>query len=137
MDVKDDVTRYCIAAFAVLLLGGCATRDAPDVRGRWQPVNRYADTTHAIQLRGEYLFQASPLDRTLRSLLARWARDTDVTLDYRHHADFTLHMPVQALRAQRIEDAAAQLSEIYAAQRVLVVVDGDRLVVTARDGDPG
>jgi hypothetical protein len=137
MNVKDDVIGYCGAAFVALMLGGCATREAPDVRGRWQPVNRYADTTHAIPLRGAYVFQASPLDRTLRSLLARWARDTQVTLDYRHHADFTLHLPVQALRAQRIEDAAAQLNRIYAAQRVMVAVDGERLVVTAREGDPG
>jgi hypothetical protein len=120
-----------------LMLGACATREAPDIRGRWQPVNRYADATHAIPLRGAYVFQASPLDRTLRNLLARWASDAQVTLDYRHHADFTLHLPVRALRAQRIEDAAAQLSEIYAAQRVLVAVDGGRLVVTAQEGDPG
>ncbi|MBJ6981134.1 hypothetical protein [Luteimonas sp. MC1572] len=137
MDVKDDVIGYCGAALVALMLGGCAAREVPDVRGRWQPVNRYAATTHAIPLRGAYVFQASPLDRTLRSLLVRWARDTQFTLDYRHHADFTLHLPVQALRAQRIEDAAAQLSEIYAAQQVLVAVDGDRLVVTAREGDPG
>ncbi|MBB1471441.1 MULTISPECIES: hypothetical protein [unclassified Luteimonas] len=137
MDVKDDVVGCCSAALVALMLSACATRDAPDVRGRWQPVNRYADTTHAIPLRGAYVFQASPLDRTLRSLLARWARDTQMTLDYRHHADFTLHLPVQALRAQRLEDAAAQLSEVYAAHDVLVAVDGDRLVVTRREADPG
>lgn len=137
MDVKDDVMGYGSAALLVLMLGGCATRDAPDVGGRWQPVNRYADTTHAIPLRGAYVFRASPLDRTLRTLLSRWARDTQVTLDYRHPADFVLHLPVQALHAQRIEDAAAQLNGIYAAQRVLIVVEGDRLVVTAHGADPG
>src|SRR5690606_12808108 len=72
MDVKDDVMGYGSAALLVLMLGGCATRDAPDVGGRWQPVNRYADTTHAIPLRGAYVFRASPLDRTLRTLLSRW-----------------------------------------------------------------
>lgn len=137
MDVKDDVVGCCGAALVALVLTGCATRDAPGIGGHWQPANRYADTTQAIPLRGAYLFQASPLDGTLRSLLARWARDTQVTLDYRHHADYTLHMPVQALRAQRLEDAAAQLSEVYAAQRVLVTVDGSRLLVTTLEADPG
>jgi hypothetical protein len=137
MDVKDDVIGCLATALVAVLLAGCATRDVPDIPGRWQPVNRYADATHAIPLRSAYVFQASPLDRTLRNLLARWARDTQVTLDYRHPADFTLHLPVQALRAQRIEDAAAQLNEIYAAQRVLVAMEGERLVVTAIGGDPG
>lgn len=115
------------------LLAGCATRDAPDFKGRWQAVNRYAEQTEAIPLRQVHVFQATPMDGTLRNMLGRWARDAGIELDYRHPSDFTLHAPVAQLRAEDISQAAAQLTSIYSAQQVAVSVGDDRLVVDVAD----
>lgn len=113
----------------VVLLASCAARAAPDIRGRWMPVNHYPSQTQEIPLRSAYAFRAMPLDRTLKGMLERWARDRRMTLAYVHGSDFTLHAPVAGLRTDDLTDAAARLSSIYAAQRVAVSVDGDRIVV--------
>lgn len=49
------------------------------------PANRCAATTEAIRLDAVQVYQVSPMDGTLRNLLARWARDSGSELDYRHH----------------------------------------------------
>ena len=115
-------------------LAGCAARSAPDFKGTWQPVNRYAEQTQAIPLRSQYRFQPSPMDGTLRRMLSRWARDAGVGLSYRHASDFTLHRPVEGLSTSDLGDAAAQLTAIYAAQGVVVEVEGGGIVV--RPGTP-
>ena len=111
------------------ILAGCAARSAPDFKGAWQPVNRYAAQTQAIPLRSQYRFQPSPMDGTLRHMLSRWARDAGVGLSYRHHSDFTLHRPVEALSTTDLGDAAEQLSRIYAGQRIVVAAEEGGLVV--------
>lgn len=110
-------------------LAGCAARPAPDIAGRWRPVNRFADVPQEIPLQQAYMFYASPMDGTLRTMLVRWARDSHMTLEYRHPSDFTLIAPVARLRTPSLADASALLSTMYAAQRVNVRVEGDRLVV--------
>ena len=115
------------------LLAGCATHDAPDFKGRWQAVNRYAEQTQAIPLRQAHVFRATPMDGTLRNMLGRWARDAGIELDYRHPSDFTLHAPVAQLHAEDISQAAAQLTSIYSAHQVAVSVGDGRLVVDVAD----
>ncbi|HZV22136.1 MAG TPA: hypothetical protein VFF93_00035, partial [Luteimonas sp.] len=56
-----------------LLIAGCATQPAPGISGRWKPVNHFASSIEAIPLHPAYEFYASPLDVTLRTMLARWA----------------------------------------------------------------
>lgn len=125
-----------IAWISVLLLAtqaGCATR-APDFNGRWQPVNHYAATTQVIALHRSYVYQAAPMDGTLKTMLTRWARDSGLQLAYLHPSDFTLHAPVGQINTYYLQQAAEQLSSIYAGQDVLVTVDGDRVTVRlARD----
>lgn len=118
-----------VSLSAAMMLAGCSARSAPDFKGAWQPVNRYAAQTQAIPLRNQYRFQPSPLDGTLRRMLSRWARDAGVGLSYRHHADFTLHRPVETLSTTDLGDAATQLSQLYAAQGVFVAVEEGGLVV--------
>ena len=116
---------------AAMLAAGCASRDARDFAGRWSPLNRYAATTEAIPLQAAHVYQPSPMDGTLRNLLARWARDSGHELDYRHPADFTLHQPVRDVRAPTLPDALAQLTRAFERQGLVMRMEGNRLVVTA------
>lgn len=125
---------FVAVATVAIVATACAGRDARDFAGRWEPVNTYADSTEAIPLHSAYLFQASPMDGTLRNLLARWARDSASELDYRHPSDFTLHRPVQGVRAHTLSEAVAQLDAAFGPEGVVMRVEGTRLVVTERSG---
>ena len=118
-----------VSLSVAMTLTGCAARSAPDVKGTWQPVNRYAEQTQAIPLRSQYRFQPSPMDGTLRRMLSRWARDAGVGLSYQHHSDFTLHLPVEALSTTDLGDAVTQLSQLYAGHGIVVAVEEGGLVV--------
>jgi hypothetical protein len=121
----------CAAVIASTATTACAGREPRDFGGRWTPANQYATHTEAIPLHGAYVFQASPMDGTLRTLLARWARDSGSDLDYRHSSDFTLHEPVRTVRAHGLGEAVAQLGLAFSAHGVVMRVEGRRLVVTA------
>jgi hypothetical protein len=127
------------ARSAVLLLalslGGCSSHRAPDAGGAWTPVNRYADEPRAVALAADYAYRVTPLDGTLRGVLARWAADTGATLDYRHTHDFTLHAAASRVQASTATAAAAQLDALFAPLGVHVVVEaGNRFVVAGRTG---
>lgn len=132
------VTSGWIVATATLLLAACAGREARDFAGRWGPANAWAATAVAVPLHPPYVFQATPMDGSLRALLARWARDHGGELDYRHTHDFTLHAPVAGVRAVALADAVAQLGTVFAGEGVDMRVEGDRIVVlvAARAGHP-
>lgn len=120
-----------VAGFAVLSgLAGCATPEAADPRGRWRPIHQYADVPQAIPLQQAYVYQASPADGTLRTLLGRWAKDTRTTLSYLHPNDYTLHAPVAQVRTASIEQAVAALSAAYAAQGVRISAERGQIVVS-------
>jgi hypothetical protein len=116
------------ATFAVLL-ASCATPPAPKVSGRWTPVNHYGDRPQAIPLHPSYVYYVAPVDRTLKALLERWARDAHMTLDYGHDDDFTLYRPVADVHGDDLRAAVASLAALYASQRVAITVEGDRIVV--------
>jgi hypothetical protein len=118
----------CIAC-VTLSQSACATRPAPGISGHWTAVNRYAAQPREIPLSPAHEFYASPLDQTLKSLLARWARDAGVSLDYRHRSDFTLYEPVSRIRSSDLHAAAAGLAALYATQHVAIEVEGSAIVV--------
>lgn len=118
-----------------LVLAACGTTPTTEIRGRWAPVNRYAPTTQEIPLAAAYVYQATPMDRTLKSMLERWARDMRMTLAWQHGSDFTLHAPMADLRTADLGGAVARINEVYAPQQVQVVVEGERIVVR-RAGAP-
>ena len=113
----------------VFLLAGCATRPAPDIAGRWKPVNRYAAAAEEIPLYQSYVFHASPMDGTLKTMLTRWAKDSKMTLVYLHPSDFTLYSPVAQIQTNDLQRAVSELSAAYASQRVLVTAADNQIVV--------
>ena len=121
---------------ALLVLASCATRPAPGISGRWKPVNHFADAPDEIPLRRGYVFSASPLDGTLRALLARWAADSTMSLDYRHPSDFSLYQPVATIRTGDLQQAVAALTALYRPQHVLVTVGGNAIIVRRTDTAP-
>lgn len=130
-------SRNLIAVVVVLmtvLLAGCVTPPAPEPRGKWRPVNRLSDVTHAIPLQQSHVYQSSPVDSTLKGLLTRWAKDSGMTLSYLHPNDYTLYLPVGDIRTTSIVEAAAALSSAYASQGVVVSVEQSRIIVSVAGG---
>lgn len=93
------------ACLAALFAAGCTTQ--------WKPVNGFAEQPSELPLQQAYVFRASPIDRTLKAMLARWAEDSGMTLEYRHPSDFTLHRPIAEIRTTRLQDALDQLESAY------------------------
>ena len=108
--MKRTVTLSCLAGLSLLVLTACASRPAPDLAGRWKPINRYAVTPQEIPLYQSYVFFVSPLDGTLKNTLERWSKDSKMTLSYLHPSDFTLHAQVAGIRTSNLQDALKQLS---------------------------
>ena len=120
----------------VILTVGCTTPEAPGVRGRWKPVNSYADAPEAIPLQQAYLFQASPADGTLKNLLSRWARDRRMSLSYLHADDYTLYAPVAEIRTTDLQAAIVSLTDAYAAQGIAISTKGNQIVVRSAEAAP-
>lgn len=123
-----------VLVVALACLVACAVRSPAGISGRWQPVNRFAPTTQPIPLRSPYLFQVTPLDRTLKGVLERWARDRGMQLVYEHESDFTLHAPMADVRTSDLSAAAAQVAALYREHEVRVDVETDRIVVRRASG---
>lgn len=114
---------------SLALLTGCATRPAPDFGGRWKAVNRYAAVTEEIPLYQPYVFAASPMDGTLKTMLDRWAKDSKMTLSYQHPSDFTLFATAAKIQTNDLQRAVSELTSAYAAQGVSVTASGNQIVV--------
>lgn len=127
------------ALLAVLFAGsmaGCATPEARDIGGRWVPLNRFAETPQPIPLRHAYLYQATPADGTLKSMLERWARDVGRVLSYEHDYDYTLHARVADIRTHDLAAATAALTSAYVGQGIKIFMDDGRIVVALARGMP-
>lgn len=120
---------FVVAVAATLILSACAAPRAPNMHGRWRPVNQYAEAPVAIPLQQSYQFQASPMDGTLKTLLSRWAKDLRMNLSYLHPNDYTLYGPVAQIRTADIQQAVGALSDAYAAQGLVVVVESGQIIV--------
>jgi hypothetical protein len=110
-------------------LSGCGTTPARDFGGSWKPVNHFEDKTTEIPLAVPYTYYAAPMDGTLKTMLTRWTTDNGMKLQYKLRSDFTLTKSASAIHTSELRDAASQLSSIYSAQGVAVVVSGPDLIV--------
>ena len=129
-------TMLGISLLALLALTGCGTPPAKDFGGRWKPVNRFQATPTAIPLDQQYVYFAAPMDGTLKNMLTRWAKDSGLTLSYQLPTDYTLITPVTQVRTLDIHVAAEQLSSIYAAEGVSVVVTDRQIQVVLASPSP-
>ncbi|HZX80783.1 MAG TPA: hypothetical protein VFE72_07525 [Lysobacter sp.] len=130
---------HVVRPASLLLIAGlaaCATPPPAQVRGRWKPVNHFGEQPQAIALKPAYVYYAAPMDRTLKALLERWARDSHMTLDYRHDSDFTLYRPVADVRGNDLHAALGQLGALYAPQQVAIAIEADRIVVRRAEASP-
>ena len=134
--MKTNAIAAIACALVALLSCSCATSPAPGLSGRWTPVNHYAAAPEEIPLAQAYVFVPTPLDRTLKTMLSRWAVDSDRTLLYQHPSDFALYGPVADIHARRLQDALAMLNALYREQRVVVELSGDAIVVRQRNDPP-
>lgn len=130
------IAKMSIAAVAALMVAGCATKSAPDFGGRWKPVNRFAAATTEIPLYSSYVYQASPMDGTLKAMLERWAKDSGRTLDYRLSSDFTLYGAVSNIDTTNAQQAVIDLTAAYAAQGISVSIVGNQIVVQSAGSTP-
>ena len=110
----------------------CATRPAPDFRGRWKPVNHYSESTQAIPLNESYVYAPSPLDGTLKAMLTRWAKDNKLSLSYLLSADYTLHSGVANIRSSNLNQALSELNTAYAQQQIFIEVVGKQIIVRSQ-----
>jgi hypothetical protein len=136
IDVKQKMPCRIVAGMiilACLLLVACGTPPAKDFKGSWRPVNRFRAVPAEIPLHRHYTYFAAPIDETLKSMLTRWANDTERSLDYQLNYDVTLCQAVASLRTTDIDAAAGELNTVYAAQGVRVTVRPGEIVVTSRD----
>ncbi|WP_207780926.1 hypothetical protein [Cognatiluteimonas telluris] len=129
-----------VVVICSVLSAGCATHSAPGISGQWKPVNRFPASTQPIPLHPAYLFYAAPTDRTLKTMLERWALDSGMSLDYLHPSDFTLYQPVADIRAVDLGQALDALNALYAASGVRISLRGNAIVVdplaAAQAADP-
>ena len=125
---------FLSAITVALCISGCGTTPAKDFGGRWKPVNNFAEQPTEIPLYSAYVFQASPLDRTLKTMLQRWAGDNGLVLEYRLQSDYTLHDHVASISTTSVQQAVSELSAAYAAQSLQISLAGNQLVVAVDSG---
>lgn len=113
----------------VAVLAACATKPAPNFRGRWQPVNRFAEVPTAIPLYESFVYAPSPLDKTLKGMLTRWAQASKRTVSYLHSSDYTLFAPVESIQTTNLEHAIGQLNSAYAPYDVAISVEAGQITV--------
>lgn len=132
-DFQSRCMRACRAG-GVLLVALCAGCAGPDVKvsGAWQPVNALDATPRPISQAPAVQFIATPVDQTLRSLLARWAREGNWALDFRLASDFSLTQEAASIRAPSIESALTTLNGMYAAIGVQIELSSGVLVASPR-----
>ncbi len=122
------LSKLWVAAVVAATLAGCATTPAPDFGGRWKPVNRFASTTMEIPLYTNYVYQPTPMDGTLKTMLERWAKDSGMTLEYKLSSDYTLYGAVSSIATSNPQQAMSDVSAAYAPQGISVSIVGNRIV---------
>jgi hypothetical protein len=74
------------------------------------------------------------MDKTLKSLLTRWAQASKRTVSYLHSSDYTLYGAVESIGTTSLEQAVAQLDDAYAGYGVAISVEAGQITVRRREG---
>ena len=116
------------SALACVLLAACGSAPAPRSFGSsWRQVNAFTPQVQVLPFQTGHVYAVRPLDRTLKGLLQRWAKESGHTLDYRASADFTLSVQTADVHSSTLGDALSCLNAIYQPY-------GAELVLTADNG---
>lgn len=116
-----------LTLISVILLTntGCTTHKVPDFPQNWRPLNELPATTQAIPLNIAHVYRITPLDVTVKGLLNRWGEEAKMPVVYNSAYDFTVFKPLLQIQAEKLEEALAQLSQLYEAQNIVFrVQDG-------------
>ena len=89
-----------------------------------------------IPLYESFVYQAGPMDRTLKGLLTRWAKGSKRTLSYLNSNDFTLYGPVENINTPSVQQAVAQLNAAYGSYGVAISVDDRQITVRNEASQP-
>ena len=107
------------------LLSSCvASRPAKSAFGAWQPVHQFPSSPTAVPLAPVVSYRVTPMDASLRHLLARWAFVAGKQLQYSLPMDWQVHRDAAVVEAATLDDALARLTTAYAAQHLVFRVDG-------------
>lgn len=120
--------RFVLGGLLVLLLSACATLSERAVMSDWQPVANLPTEPRVAVATPDTLFLVTPLDGSLRHLLARWAYLEGVQVDYRLPVDWQLHAPAAAVKAPDLPSALSALQKSYASQGISLRLDKGLLI---------
>lgn len=114
---------------AVVAVAACASDPAPNFRGKWRSVNDMAEAPVAIPLYESFVYSSGPQDRTLKSMLTRWAQGSKRTLSYLNSNDYTLYGPVEQINTPSLEQAVGQLNAAYGPYGVVITLEPRQIIV--------
>lgn len=121
---------HWLCAGLCVLCAGCASD--VKVAGNWRPVNVLDAAPRAIEQAPEVQFIATPIDRSLRSLLTRWAREGNLALEFKIDTDYSLSAKAASIRAGSIHAALEALNQAYADSGVQIGLSSGVITASAR-----
>ena len=87
-------------------------------RSEWAPVHQYPEAPGAIDLTPVVKYRVTPLDGSLKNLLARWAFLAGKRLQYEPGTDWQVHRDAARVESASLDDALKQLATAYSIQGV-------------------
>lgn len=107
-----------------LMLPACGIRQAPSFPDKhWKPIHKYSDSVNKIPLRVTRVYAAQAADKTLRTLLQRWASESGTQFVYGAGHDFSLPKDVASIKTTSLVRAVAQLGGVYRTHGVEIFLD--------------
>lgn len=110
---------FTLISMILLANIGCTANEVPDYPKNWRPMNELADTTQVIPLKKQHIYRVTPLDTTVKGLLNRWGEEAKMPVVYNSDYDFTVFKPLLQIQTENIEEALAQLSQLYESQNIV------------------
>lgn len=120
--------RFVIGGLLMLLLSACSALSERAVMSDWQPVANLPSEPRVAVATPSTSFLVTPLDGSLRHLLARWAYLEGVQVDYRLSVDWQLHTRAAAVKAADLPSALSALQSAYAEQGISLRLDKGLLI---------
>lgn len=112
---------FLLLIFSVLAVSACnSTPPAKDFSGEWKSVNQLEDEIREFPLYRKYSFKVMPIDKTLKSLLARWAEDSRRSVDYRSCYDYSLPKQAENIDSSSLSEAIMELNQLYAEKDIMI-----------------